>query len=105
MPVQLSLPMLSKQERELRVPVAKQMVPRCHRAWQRAKMALQMAAQRSACKRHAAPTFHQGQRVWLATKDLPLDVELNKLAPRYIRPFKILRRINLVAYYLQLPSP
>lgn len=55
------------------------------------------------CRRRPALIFRLDQWVWLATKDFLLWVESKKLAPRYMGPFKILRRINLVAYQLMLP--
>ncbi|KAK1792068.1 hypothetical protein P4O66_001846 [Electrophorus voltai] len=54
-------------------------------------------------RRRLAPTYRPGQRVWLTAKDLPLPVYTCKLAPRYIRPFKVLYRINPVSYCLDLP--
>ena len=54
-------------------------------------------------KRRPAPIFQPGQWVWLSTKDLPFHVESWKLAPRYVGPFKVDWRINLVTYRLRLP--
>lgn len=36
-----------------------------------------------------APNYQLGQRVWLSSSDLPLQVESSKLAPSYIGPFEI----------------
>ena len=100
-------PMFAEQEREVGVPAAGRLVGRCHRAWQRARRALQAAAmahKRAADRRRRpAPSFRPGQRVWLSAKDLPLRVESRKLAPRYIGPFKVVRKVNPVSYRLALP--
>ncbi len=50
-----------------------------------------------------APNFRAGQRVWLATKNLPLRVKSRKLSQKYIGPFRIARKVNPVSYRLCLP--
>ncbi|XP_058262293.1 GTPase IMAP family member 4-like [Hemibagrus wyckioides] len=63
-------PMFAEQEEELGVPSAEQLVGRCRRVWQKARVALQAAVRKSTLaanrKRLMAPTFRPGQRVWLA---------------------------------------
>ncbi|KAL0149885.1 hypothetical protein M9458_054816 [Cirrhinus mrigala] len=44
-----------------------------------------------------------GHYLRLSTRDLRLHQPCRKLSPRYIGPFKILRRINDVTFQLQLP--
>ncbi|KAK3521850.1 hypothetical protein QTP70_018584 [Hemibagrus guttatus] len=50
-----------------------------------------------------APLYHPGDKVWLSTRDIRLRLPCEKLNPRYIGPFTILRQINDVPYELQLP--
>ena len=55
--------------------------------------------------RHSpTPDYQPGQMVWLSTKDLPLQVDSHKLAPRYIGPFKVVKIINPSPIRLKLPN-
>ncbi len=55
-------------------------------------------------RRRPAPTLRPGQKVWLSSKDLPLKVESHKLAPTFIGPFKVIRKVHPVSYRLLLPK-
>ena len=81
---------------------------RVRRVWREARAALIRSAARNrrmADRRRApAPDYQPGQMVWLSTKDLPLQVDSRKLAPRYIGPFKMVKISNPSAIRLKLPN-
>ncbi|XP_055729324.1 uncharacterized protein LOC129817788 [Salvelinus fontinalis] len=53
--------------------------------------------------RSEAPVYAPGDRVWLSTLNLPLRLPCRKLGPRFVGPFKVLKRLYDVSYRLQLP--
>ncbi|KAK3519568.1 hypothetical protein QTP86_034655 [Hemibagrus guttatus] len=97
-----------EQEVEAAVPSAQQFVKRCRQTWKRARLKLLKASQQyqhqANRRRRSAPTLRPGQRVWLSTKNIPLQMESHKLSQRFIRPFKISRKVNPVTYRLYLPK-
>lgn len=54
----------------------------------------QQTQQQANRRRSMGPTYRLGQRVWLSSKDLPLQVASKKLAPCFVGPFEIERIIN-----------
>ena len=50
------------------------------------------------------PHYQPGQRVWLSSWDLPLQVDSRKLAPLFVRPFEVAKIINPSAFHLKLPT-
>uniref|UniRef100_A0A8K9UP97 Gypsy retrotransposon integrase-like protein 1 n=1 Tax=Oncorhynchus mykiss TaxID=8022 RepID=A0A8K9UP97_ONCMY len=76
--------------------------------WEAAHVHLQRAIRRQKIgadrRRSEAPVFAPGDRVWLSTRNLPLRLLCRKLGPRFVGPFKVLRRVNEVCYRLQLPT-
>lgn len=45
-----------------------------------------------------------GQKVWLSTCHLRLKLPCQKLSPKYIGPFRIIRQVNPVSFHLELPA-
>ncbi len=61
---------------------------------------------RRAANRHRvkAPRYVCGQKVWLSTQNLPLQVSSRKLMPRFIGPFSIVKVLSPVAVKLRLSN-
>lgn len=49
-------------------------------------------------------SISQGQRVWLCSKNLPLQTEARKLTPRFVGPFEVVQMVNPAAVHLKLPA-
>ncbi|XP_055730283.1 uncharacterized protein LOC129818443 [Salvelinus fontinalis] len=101
-------PLFPAQEVEVAVPSVQDHMRHCRRTWRRARAAVLRASARTQSKanhrRAAATVYTSGQRVWLSSKDWPLNVVSKKLAPRFIGPFEIDHVINLSAVHLKLPD-
>ncbi|KAI2660547.1 Transposon Tf2-9 polyprotein [Labeo rohita] len=90
------------------VPAVDDWIRRSERVWDSAHVRLQRAIRTQELqanrRRRPHPSYQPGQRVWLSTWDIKLRLPSRKLSPRYVGPFKILRRINEVTYQLELPA-
>ncbi|CDQ82321.1 unnamed protein product [Oncorhynchus mykiss] len=89
------------------VPAVDDWFRRAEETWEAGRVHLQQAVrlQKENADRHRseAPVFALGDRVWLSTRNQPLRLPCWKLGPRFVGPFKVLRRVNKVCYRLQLP--
>jgi hypothetical protein len=90
-----------------KVPAVRSMIQNMHDAISEAKRCLQAAQQRQkayADEHRRDVAFKVGDQVLLSTKNLTLKmVGSSKLMPKYVGPFTISRKVNKVAYELDLP--
>ncbi len=99
-------PLFTSQKTESSVPSVQAFIQRCRCTWRRVSSALcrSRARTRRAANRHRvkAPRYVCGQKVWLSTQNLPLQVSSRKLMPRFIGPFSIVKVLSPVAVKLRL---
>uniref|UniRef100_A0A3P9MQ90 Gypsy retrotransposon integrase-like protein 1 n=1 Tax=Oryzias latipes TaxID=8090 RepID=A0A3P9MQ90_ORYLA len=95
-------------ELELAVPSVQHHLQRCQRVWNQTREAL-LRTKEDNCRianRHrvAGPAYQVGQKMWLSSKNIPLQTSSRKLAPRFIGPYVIDRILNPSCVRLRLPA-
>ncbi len=96
-------PLFTSQESQASVET---LIQRCKRTWRRVRSALccTRACTRRAANRHwvKAPRYVCRQKVWLSTRNLPIQESSRKLMPRFVGAFTIVKVLSPVSIKLKL---
>ncbi len=99
-------PLFTSQESQSAVPSVERFIQRCKRTWRRVRSALCRTRTRTrrAANRHRvrSPRYVCGQKVWLSTRNLPIQEGSRKLMPHFVGPFPIVKVLSPVAIRLRL---
>ncbi len=99
-------PLFASQESQSSVPSVERFIQRCKRTWRRVRSALCRTRTRTrrAANRHRvrSPRYVCGQKVWLSTRNLPIQEGSRKLMPCFVGPFSIVKVLSPVAMKLRL---
>ncbi len=99
-------PLFTSQVSQSSVPSVETFIQRCKRTWRRVRSALcrTRARTRRAVNRHwvKAPRYVCGQKVWLSTRNLPIQESSRKLMPRFVGPFPIVKVLSPVCDQTQI---
>lgn len=94
------------EESQVSVPSVEAFIKRCKRTWRRVRSKLCRTRERTRRaanrRRIRSPKYICGQRVWLSTRNLPIQETSRKLLPRFVGPFSIVKVISPVAVKLKL---
>ncbi len=101
------LPLFSAQDSEISVPSVQALIKCCQPTWKRVRRTLcktrELVCRAANRHRSKAPRYVCGQRVWLSTRNLPLQSPSRKLAPKFIGHFSIVKVLSPMAVRLKLP--
>lgn len=100
-------PLFPVKEEEVALPSVQAHVHCCSSVWKAAQAALTHSSAHNQCiadlHRTLTPSYQPGQKVYLSSRDLPLQVESRKLGACYIGPFETERVIHTMTVRPKLP--
>ncbi|QRW18735.1 Retrotransposable element Tf2 protein [Rhizoctonia solani] len=91
------------------VPEADAVADTLAQEWKEAESALRMSKEQMARDKGIIPEYSVGKKVWLDGKNVELSyttvmTNSNKLDPKQLGPFKIIKKVSSHAYRLELPE-
>ncbi|QRW22888.1 Retrotransposable element Tf2 protein [Rhizoctonia solani] len=86
------------------VPEADAVADTLAQEWKEAKSALRMSKERMTREKGTILEYSVGKKVWLDGKNVELRTNSNKLDPKRLGPFKIIKKVSSHAYRLELPE-